>query len=284
MKVLLVCKLNKARSVFGAAILKSIYPFLGVYSAGIEAVENSPVPNQVLEIAKKWELVGFKSFSQSIRHFEKDFKNFNLIITADRETHTEMRKRGYEFESVSLEEFVLDPSFCPQDPIGMSQREMEIELAKVAHSVIRAIDGKINSSRIHPVKCFIPISQDDSELAWSLALFEHVNLGGFLIDADFRAPFCIDKKLEFRMKTFEIQELKSIDSIRFQRGEILCPIREYSNPESILVSSVWNSFINELSNRAPVIMLTAPRFVNRREFPDAWLASSLATSISTVGA
>ena len=223
-------------------------------------------------------------FSQNVEFYYKDFKSFNLIITADGETYFEMIARGYEFESARLDESVLDPSFCPRDPIAMSKQKMEIELAKVAHSTIRAIESKINGFRFHPIKCFIPISQEDSELAWSLALFEHVNSGGFLIDADFRAPFVISKSPEFRIKSFEVEEFNSINKPTFQSGDILSPAREFSQPESILVSSAWISFINELSSRAPVVILTAPRFVNKREFPDSYLASSLATSISTVGA
>ena len=284
MKVLLVCKLNKARSIFGAAILNSIYPLLEVHSAGIAAIDNSPVSKEVLDIAKRWNLQGLKVFSKNIENFRTDLGNFEMIIAADTEVHSWLKEHAFEFNSTCFQDSALDNEFCPLDPISMSRQKMEIELAKVAHSVIRVVDQKIHDSRIHPIKVFIPISQSDSELAFNFALLEHIDLGGFLVDADFRAPYFASKSEEIPIKIFDLFEQKQEIYQLFQAGDILTPSREFSNPESILVSMYWTTFVIELSKLAPVVILTAPRFVNKNEVADSYLASSLATSVTTIGA
>ncbi len=284
MKVLLVCKLNKARSIFGAAILNSIYPLLEVHSAGIAAIDNSPVSKEVLEVAKKWNLQGLKVFSENIENFRTDLGNFELIIAADVEVHSWLKEHALEFNSTCFADSALDKDFCPLDPISMSRQKMEIELAKVAHSVIRVVDQKLHASRMHPIKVFIPISQSDSELAFNFALLEHRNLGGFLVDADFRAPYFASKREEIPVKNFDLFEQKQEIYQVFEVGDILAPAREFSNPESILVSTSWITFVIDLAKLAPVVILTAPRFVNKNEFADSYLASSLATSVTTIGA
>lgn len=284
LRILLVCRLNKARSLFGAALLTRIYPKLQIDSAGISAVENSQVSEDVINIARKWKVTGLKGKPENLSIFLEEISSFQMIIAADTKIRDYIRNLGYQTGLESLEDSVLDSSFCPVDPVAMSKEQLEIELAKLAHAAIRTVNKKVYGEPKHQIKTFIPLSHNDSELAWNLALFEHINIGGFLVDADFRAPYLKTNKTEYSVNLFDLKENFKFLIGNSQSSSILSPIREYSHSESILTSPEWTLFVNTLAAQAPVVILCAPRFVNKRENPDSYLASALATSISTVGA
>lgn len=72
MRIHVICRLNQARSIITAAVIRKIYPELRVFSSGIQANPGQPIPTVIAKIAYKWDL-------QNIDHYSTDLASSEPI-------------------------------------------------------------------------------------------------------------------------------------------------------------------------------------------------------------
>jgi protein-tyrosine-phosphatase len=282
MHITFICRKNQVRSTFAQLLVHNQFPEIETDSAGTEINSNpAPLPS-VFEIAADWGLQKINLVPTSILEKSSFIESCELVIIADESLRSSLSALKIKGNVRSFADYTFDESFIPQDPLGFTADKLRVEVAKVAYSTIRAIESELNISSTYGVKVVIPNNSTDCDLAFAHAQFERQQNDGFLIDCDLRSPYATDHGNSENYLFYNPLEINISKNALLNKSKIWASYKEFSRPESILISRDWRSQIRELADIAPVTLITAPRYIEGKRVVDSYLASAVGNEISII--
>jgi protein-tyrosine-phosphatase len=285
MRIVTICQMNQARSPFAQAVLERNFPEDQISSAGVAAIEGTPILPAVINTAKNWGLPITQMSSRTLENASNDILTADLVITAENAHNDVIRNFGYRGNLLSFEEILEDADYFPQDPGGLSPDAVSRELGKVgALSLRAAIDAK-GYPHVHPIHVVIPHGVSDLGVALSHAQMERVSKGAILIDADLRAPISSEiDELGLERIVFEIDHVELAELPELNSQQILTHSRQIDFPEKYFLAPVWREWIQRLADKSPIVLVTAPRHSRLRRLADSYLASYMSDEFSVISA
>ena len=281
MKIAIVCRLNQARSIVGAAVLRKFIPSATIMSAGTHAETGNEIPTQIQLILKKWGLNLVEEHSTSVK--ELDFQTFDFILAADSSVKKELENQSLNGQIINLQDIGFEKELIPFDPLGMRSDLMEVELSKIALAVRKFVATiKINDSKFDVVSC-IPRSIESEVLNLTFAEDYARNGKTVILDLNLRAPEASQwdrsgLRVHKLGRNF-ISELKSTAKSYFSESCVISSLYEAAYPEAAWLSLELNQIIEEISSKNTVLIVTAPLMYRDFHRPDAYLSSLNSTKI-----
>ena len=285
MSIGVICRMNQARSIFVEGVLTKNFPELDFFSSGVEALSGSAPIDGVGELAKVWEIDLSKKRSSSIQDDQNEILEAELIICAEMEFEQLIRRLGYSGKVINFEQLVTDSFFMPLDPNGLKVDKFRRELAKSAALSIKAVRSHIGLYFANSITVVTPNSANDSNLALAHAIMEARIKNAILVDADFRAPNLAEiKEQGLEVVEFDIHNLDQLALEVVTNNQILTHHYQINHPGQVLLSPIFNTFLQKLTQARPVVLLTAPRYTNANRLSDSYIFSAYTDDISIISA
>jgi len=285
MSIGVICRMNQARSIFVEGVLTKNFPELDFFSSGVEALSGSAPIDGVEELAKVWEIDLSKKRSSSIQDDQNEILEAELIICAEMEFEQLIRRLGYSGKVINFEQLVTDSFFMPLDPNGLEVDKFKRELAKSAALSIKAVRSHIGLYFANSITVVTPNSANDSNLALAHAIMEATIKNAILVDADFRAPNLVEiKEQGLEVVEFDIHNLDQLALEVITNQQILTHQYQINHPGQVLLSPLFNTFLQKLTQARPVVLLTAPRYTNANRLSDSYIFSAYTDDISIISA
>jgi protein-tyrosine-phosphatase len=277
--------MNQARSIFVEGVLTKNFPELDFFSSGVEALSGSAPIDGVEELAKVWEIDLSKKRSSSIQDDQFEILEAELIICAEMEFEQLIRRLGYSGKVINFEQLVTDSFFMPLDPNGLEVDKFKRELAKSAALSIKAVRSHLGLYFANSITVVTPNSANDSNLALAHAIMEARIKNAILVDADFRAPNLVEiKEQGLEVVEFDIHNLDQLALEVITNQQILTHQYQINHPGQVLLSPLFNTFLQKLTQARPVVLLTAPRYTNANRLSDSYIFSAYTYDISIISA
>jgi protein-tyrosine-phosphatase len=277
--------MNQARSIFVEGVLTKNFPELDFFSSGVEALSGSAPIDGVEELAKVWEIDLSKKRSSSIQDDQNEILEAELIICAEMEFEQLIRRLGYSGKVINFEQLVTDSFFMPLDPNGLEVDKFRRELAKSAALSIKAVRSHLGLYFANSITVVTPNSANDSNLALAHAIMEARIKNAILVDADFRAPNLVEiKEQGLEVVEFDIHNLDQLALEVITNQQILTHQYQINHPGQVLLSPLFNTFLQKLTQARPVVLLTAPRYTNANRLSDSYIFSAYTDDISIISA
>jgi len=277
--------MNQARSIFVEGVLTKNFPELDFFSSGVEALSGSAPIDGVGELAKVWEIDLSKKRSSSIQDDQNEILEAELIICAEMEFEQLIRRLGYSGKVINFEQLVTDSFFMPLDPNGLKVDKFRRELAKSAALSIKAVRSHLGLYFANSITVVTPNSANDSNLALAHAIMEARIKNAILVDADFRAPNLVEiKEQGLEVVEFDIHNLDQLALEAVTNHQILTHQYQINHPGQVLLSPIFNTFLQKLTQARPVVLLTAPRYTNANRLSDSYIFSAYTDDISIISA
>lgn len=266
--------MNQARSPFGQAVLEHNFPQDTIISTGVSAVVDTPIMEMVTAIAAEWNLPIKKRLSTNIDGDRDAILAADLVICAEKAHYTAITNLGYVGKLVDFETILEDKDFIPHDPNGYAPDNMRRELGKVAALSLRAVLNVKKIVNRYPILAVIPHGVSDLGMALTHAQFERKLRGAVLIDVDLRAPLRNElSELGLERVGFDLASPLSTPDLLPNQDQVLSHSYQLDSPEKYFLDPLWRGFIASYSDRAPVVLLTAPRHSHMRRLPDSYIAA-----------
>ena len=276
--------MNQARSPFAQAVLERNFPDDYITSTGVAAFEGAAVLESVVATAKNWGVPISQSSSRSLSTASDDVLQADLVITAENTHRDAIRNLGYSGLVRSYEEILEDQDFIPIDPSGLLPDAMSRELGKVGALTLRAALDAKGFPHAHNIHVVIPHGVSDLGMALAHAQMARITEGAILIDVDLRAPLSEEiQELGLEPVYFDAEEL-NVENIDIQSQQILTHPRQVDFPERYFLSPAWREWIQQLANKSPVVLITAPRHSRARRLADSYLASYMSDEFTVISA
>jgi len=277
--------MNQARSLFAEGVLTKNFPELDFFSSGVEALSGSAPIDGVEELAKVWGIDLSKKRSSSIQDDQNEILEAELIICAEMEFEQLIRRLGYSGKVINFEQLVTDSFFMPLDPNGFKVDKFKRELAKSAALSIKAVRSHLGLYFANSITVVTPNSANDSNLALAHAMMEAQINNTILVDADFRAPNLVEiKEQGLEVVEFDIHNLDQLALEVITNQQILTHQYQINHPGQVLLSPLFNTFLQKLTQARPVVLLTAPRYTNANRLSDSYIFSAYTDDISIISA
>jgi protein-tyrosine-phosphatase len=277
--------MNQARSIFVEGVLTKNFPELDFFSSGVEALSGSAPIDGVEELAKVWEIDLSKKRSSSIQDDQNEILEAELIICAEMEFEQLIRRLGYSGKVINFEQLVTDSFFMPLDPNGLEVDKFKRELAKSAALSIKAVRSHLGLYFANSITVVTPNSANDSNLALAHAIMEARIKNAILVDADFRAPNLVEiKEQGLEVVEFDIHNLDQLALEVITNQQILTHQYQINHPGQVLLSPLFNTFLQKLTQARPVVLLTAPRYTSANRLSDSYIFSAYTDDISIISA
>ena len=285
MSIGVICRMNQARSIFVEGVLTKNFPELDFFSSGVEALSGSAPIDGVEELAKVWEIDLSKKRSSSIQDDQNEILEAELIICAEMEFEQLIRRLGYSGKVINFEQLVTDSFFMPLDPNGLEVDKFKRELAKSAALSIKAVRSHLGLFFANSITVVTPNSANDSNLALAHAIMEARIKNAILVDADFRAPNLVEiNEQGLEVVEFDIHNLDQLALEVITNQQILTHQYQINHPGQVLLSPIFNTFLQKLTQARPVVLLTAPRYTNANRLSDSYIFSAYTDDISIISA
>lgn len=273
MNILCICKMNQARSVFSASIVKKFMPDSNVSSAGVDAIPGSPTLKIVLETGLKWGLPIENTLSKSIG--QVDFRGIDRVLVAEKEMKSVL---GFtEILVDSYESYCLNPVLIPNDPAGLAPEDSIIELAKVFAATYRFI-RKLKSLSNTGVRLIIPRNESDITSAIEFACSESLRINSILIDGDLRNSY----RSDFKKIGWQWNKLSPGDEFDLTPRCVFYIEPQNLIPEFEIVSGQYFDILGKVSLNREILIVSPPIFAYTRKLPDAILLSAIADEITLI--
>jgi hypothetical protein len=244
--------------------LQHAYPSIESKSFGTSP-DPEEKPNMLLEetmgcLGLEYE----KGPSKSWADHKSFLRSSDLIISADDSIKGFLK--AHDFESSSLTDFAIDFLHNPEDPVGFTPTRFVANSAKVIHCTARLMSSALG------------------EATGSFSVTAVTQLG---LDRPIKVPenaYVIDARIKHLGESLGIPQNPVFFSEEMVNSgmltEIIHPLKrhyapdfEFRNPERVLLSKTWKTFVQNVSNLGPTYMVTSP------SVPGVWdsnLASILA--------
>jgi protein-tyrosine-phosphatase len=285
MRIVTVCRMNQARSPFAQAVLERNFPEDQISSTGVTAIEGTAILESVISTAQNWGVPITQSKSRSLSSASDDLLQADLVITAENSHRDAIRNLGFSGDIKSYEEILEDQDFIPIDPSGLLPDAMSRELGKVGALTLRAALDAKGFPHVHNIHAVISHGVSDLGIALAHAQMARIATGAYLIDVDLRAPLIHEiEDLGLERVFYDVDQLELTDIPEISATQILTHTRQMDFPEKYFLSPAWRTWIQSLANRAPLVLITAPRHSRARRLADSYLASYMADEFTVISA
>ena len=247
MNIHVACRLNQARSIITSGVLRKLYPNFQISSSGVKANTGQLIPSNILEIARKWNLVSL-DLTSSLSNESQEIINSDLVLAADNSVASDLSDFLTK-KILDVTQFAQLDQLIPKDPLRLSLEEVEVELAKVTVATVRALQSCL-PIRNHEVCAFLTNKTLKDDAQWLRNWLDQSK--GLILDMNFLIP------------TPEVWKASGFDIINFNyrnlqidfdlKSSILVSKYEVDNLANFLSSSSWLKFINKISNNVPVLL------------------------------
>lgn len=283
MLVAVICRMNQARSPFVQGVLLKNFGDHQIISSGFEAIHGHNLIDGVAELAKSWDIPLPKKTSSQLQDDKAELLKADLIICAEERFEAGVRELGFTGKVISFEKLLLDPSFMPLDPEGLTDDKFKRELAKASALAIRAVRDELSLTFPNPILVVTPNGTTDCDLALTSALMEARLRDAILVDADLRAPNTAGiRELNLTSIEFDLNDLDNLQLPTDNASQILTHKYQVNHPGQFLLSPIWSNFLMKLTQDRPVVLLTAPRYTPSTRLPESFLISAYASEISLI--
>jgi protein-tyrosine-phosphatase len=285
MRIVTVCRMNQARSPFAQAVLERNFPDDQISSTGVTAIQGTLILDSVIDTAKNWGTPITQSSSRALSKAMDDLIEADLVITAENAHSDVIRNLGYTGAIRSYEEILEDQDFIPIDPGGLLPDAVSRELGKVGALTLRAALDAKGYPHTHDIHVVIPHGVSDLGVALAHAQMARISEGAILIDADLRAPLNNEiEDLGLERIFFDVDQMEVVDLPEITSQQILTHSRQIDFPERHFLSPAWREWIQRLADKAPVVIVTAPRHSRMRRLADSYLASYMSDEFTVISA
>ena len=287
-RIVVVCRLNAARSVLIAAVLRKQFPQYEVISCGVEASTGAVYPQITLQTAKDWGLRIVKDHSVNIRDIPGGLNDSDRVIVVEDYMRESPDLQHLNPKNIfSFTDLSLDQSHLPKDPLEFDLQQFKVEIAKAvfyACSIVtRCIDPIMANANLR-----LWITRNDSQEVLTNVV-EHCKENSFnLLIANFLVapqPFLSTQKSNRCFLHFNeqgqffaaIQENKHADRLTIFQSEF-----EENYSPRLVFSPEYRESIDSLSQKKPLVALVEivspiPRLVELQ-----WLMASQIPSSSEI--
>jgi protein-tyrosine-phosphatase len=285
MRIVTVCRMNQARSPFAQAVLERNFPGDQISSTGVAAIHGTSILDSVVDTAKNWGTPITQSSSRALSKAMDDLMAADLVITAESSHSDVIRNLGYTGAMRSYEEILEDQDFIPIDPGGLLPDAVSRELGKVGALTLRAALDAKGYPHAHDIHVVIPHGVSDLGVALAHAQMARISEGAILVDADLRAPLINEiEDLGLERIFFDVDQMEVVDLPEITSQQILTHSRQIDFPERYFLSPAWREWIQRLADKAPVVIVTAPRHSRMRRLADSYLASYMSDEFTVISA
>ena len=172
MKILVLSKRNKVCGVFGAAILASQFPNAEIQVRTLEGDIGEPLPNFVKNVAHEWGLQKLDTFPV-VPFDPKDLSSAaTIILLTDSLLFSVFRDLAASSNVKVITDPLEDFGISGFSIEGIQDDRLTSYLAKTAREFIKVVCA-IHESRLRSkVGVFIPLREEDCDLAYAKAQFE----------------------------------------------------------------------------------------------------------------
>jgi hypothetical protein len=251
----------------------------------VRSEESKIAVNGIVDkIAISWGLVDLaimpiKTFSSNLSS-----QNYTHLILCHPNSSSEIKNIDFDCKKIEKwhHDYKLDYNLNNLENLTLEKAHSEV--AKVIGSFVNTTNMFVTSKLYHKKSVFIPIGQDDCDLAYASAQFEASISQGIVLNADFRAKKTFETSSYSQIIEYDPKNLDNINISEIPKGALLTPSRELSHPEKFLLSKCWFEFVNKLSFFHSVKIVTSPRILKCGKPADSYLVSGLAEEIFKIGA
>ena len=283
-KIAVVCRYNQARSVISSAVLSRYFPDAKILSAGIDAVDGSPIPESIIEIANNWGIKLPYLTSISASAAVADLQEADFIVVAENEFIPILTELGISDQKVkSMQDEIFAHAFIPFDPVDHHDNVVSVEIAKAVMTTLQQVRSNGFFPFKNEVEVFIPSSFEDFENGikrmWDYAQEKNANL----LFADFRAPhFSLAQNLLVPIREMIKSSQNGVLEVTLMAGSggspyLIATRHELDAVEKFALSSNFENIVNQLSDERPLLMITGPAEIEGRQFAEPFLIASHAT-------
>ena len=265
-RIEIVCKMNVARSPFLATFLRFHFPGYFFSSSGTNASDNRANSKNVSRIATKW---GFPIIPKMSKLIQKSPEKFYFPV--DDETQKFLETQGYARQiidqGIQIPELFFEK---PKDLLNYDSHDSEIELAKLLSFSVKCLRKMLEIPKYFDI-IQTTVNTRENELNQISRILT------FYGDADY---FIVNTFMKKRTVHENISIFGKTEPLLSQNlnCKIFSPEFEIVEPEKLMCSRDWRSWLDQLSLVKPVVLLTPElRPSNAREMPDAILASIWST-------
>jgi protein-tyrosine-phosphatase len=251
MKILVVCRLNQARSIIISAFIRKHFPEAEVESAGVQAISGEAIPKLIEDIAETWNLTIVESYSRNIRHLQNE-EPWDLVICSDNNVAHQVEVLGVQSRHmVYLAEYADHPALVVNDPVGMTFDATKIELSKALTLTSRVLSD-----------FFLLGSLDVRTLYWNSNA--DIFLGDLIarslknevqvVDTQLRYPeLSLWKNYGVSTQRFSLSNYDSLVIDQLNIGVLICEETNVDE-EIVYLSSAWRDLLTTKIKK-PVIVI-----------------------------
>lgn len=283
-KIAVVCRYNQARSVISSAVLARYFPDAKILSAGIDAVDGSPIPESILEIASSWGINLPYLTSISTSSVVQDLQEADFIVVAENEFIPILMEVGISDTKIkSMQDEIFTHAFVPFDPIDHHDHVVSVEIAKAVMITLQQVRSHGFFPFKNDVEVFIPFSFQDFENGvehiWDYAKENDASL----LFANFRAPdFSIVQNLNVPIREMIKFNKNGVPEVILaaqpsQSPYLIASRYELDNVEKFALSLNFEECVQQLAKERPLLIITGPAEIEGRQFAEPFLIASHAT-------
>jgi len=281
MKIFVLCRQNQARSIVISAFLRHHLPEITIYSAGIAAVEKSPIPHSIVALCESWglEIAEFHSTPWEKVHVDVDVDD--IVICADKQVYQIASETLGSEQLINLAEENSFDFLIPTDPAGASRAVVEQELAKCLVQTQRLLSAHVAGLSQMIAHAYIPRSEEKIDEAISLMrknIVASESKKFIILDCNLRAPHPEIWEDSSDVHTFD----EELSLGRVKSGMVLHAAHEFTLWQKALLSTTWKRFLNTLNQSYKVNVITPPLYVEGKLSLETLLAISYAESLTVV--
>jgi protein-tyrosine-phosphatase len=281
MKIFVLCRQNQARSIVISAFLQHHLPEITIYSAGVAAVENSPIPHSIVALCDTWGLEITDFHSTPWEKVQVDVKVDDIVICADEQVYQIALATISSEQLINLADKNSRDFLIPTDPAGASREVVEQELAKCLLQTQRLLSSHVEGLSQMITHAYIPRSEEkfDEAIAFmrkNIAVSKSKNF--IILDCNLRAP-----KPEIWAHSSDMQAFdEGLTFGRVKSGMVLHAAHEFTLWQKTLLSTPWKRFLSTLNQSYTVNVITPPLCVEGKLSLETLLAILYAESLTVV--
>ena len=201
-RIVVICRLNAARSVLIAAALKRRFPQFRFASCGLEATTGNTLPRETLETAAIWGLELNNLFSVNIESVFPPLDKHDKIIVVEDFMKNDRRLAFINPQNIfTFSDLNLQVTQIPRDPLGFDLAEFKLEIAKGVFFATRLIVQLIEPNYIDRNLQLILLNESDQDFVENTLNYCRVTQSN-LIFLNFMVPTELFHESHFAAQSF----------------------------------------------------------------------------------
>lgn len=283
MKIGVLGESELVNPLLGQSVLRSVIPDAEIHSHVMSPEVLEGIDSVISDIVMQWGLpkATMTEYEPTILGVKE--QNYSHVILCHPNLKTHVRALGKNCHVLAEWDQSPTQDLTSRSLEKLVSNDIHIEFARVAGKFIKFANVALGTNVHLKAKAFIPINEQDCELAFVSAQFEESVNAGIILDADLRAKRSYLKSpestvFEYDPKNFQFESFRNLPT-----GSVLVPAYEVSHPEKILLSKNWFDFVRFLMAQNSIHFITAPRFVRERRLADSYLVLGLSREVRKIG-